>query len=62
MDDYWPELMPTDNQRLKFELNEFGPLFVAMDAHGNSLYEQYASVAQNNVPVIYEKLHISASH
>lgn len=54
--------MPTDNQRLKFELNEFGPLFVAMDAHGNSLYEQYASVAQNNVPAIYEKLHISASH
>ena len=62
VDDYWPELMPTDNQRLKFELNEFGPLFVAMDAHGNSLYEQYASVAQNNVPAIYEKLHISASH
>lgn len=60
VDDYWPELMPTDNQRLKFELKEFGPLFVAMDANGNSLYEQYASVAQDNLPAIYEKLHINS--
>lgn len=58
VDDYWPELMPTDNQRLKFELNEFGPLFVAMDAHGNSLYEQNAHVAQDNLPEMYKKLGI----
>ena len=58
VDDYWPELMPTDNQRLKFELNEFGPLFVSMDAHGNSLYQQNAHVAQDNLPAIYGKLGI----
>lgn len=58
VDDYWPELMPTDNQRLKFALNEFGPLLVAMDAKGNSLYEQCAALMRDNAPGIYEKLGI----
>ena len=60
VDDYWPELMPADNQRLKFEMNEFGPLFVAMDAAGNSLYEQCAHTAQDRLPLIYKKLNINA--
>ena len=50
VDDYWPELMPVDNQRLKFELNEFGPLFVAMDANGNSVYAQCIDNAQKKSP------------
>ena len=58
VDDYWPELMPTDNQRLKFELREFGPLYVAMDAKGNSIYTQCADNAQIHKPEIYEKLGI----
>lgn len=58
VDDYWPELMPADNQRLKFEMDEFGPLFVAMDAHGNSIYAQCANNAEENRPAIYEKLGI----
>ena len=58
VDDYWPELMPVDNQRLKFELNEFGPLFVAMDANGNSVYAQCADNAQKNRPAIYQTLGI----
>jgi tartrate dehydratase beta subunit/fumarate hydratase class I family protein len=58
VDDYWPELMPVDNQRLKFEMNEFGPLFVAMDANGNSLYEQCSNDVQENLPAIYKKLGI----
>lgn len=56
--DYWPELMPTDNQRLQFEMNEFGPLFVAMDANGNSIYAECANNAEDNRPAIYEKLGI----
>ncbi len=60
VDDYCPELMPADNQRLKFEMNEFGPLFVAMDAAGNSLYEQCAHTAQDRLPLIYKKLNINA--
>lgn len=59
VDDYWPELMPTDNQRLKLELHEFGPLFVAMDAKGNSIYAQCADNAQIHTPDIYKKLGIS---
>lgn len=58
VDDYWPELMPTDNQRLKFELDEFGPLFVAMDAKGNSIYAQCANNAEDNRPAIYRRLGI----
>lgn len=58
VDDYWPELMPVDNQRLKFELNEFGPLFVAMDAHGNSVYAECADYATESRTSIYKKLGI----
>lgn len=58
VDDYWPELMPVDNQRLKFELNEFGPLFVAMDANGNSVYAQCIDNAKKNRPAIYQTLGI----
>lgn len=58
--EYWPELMPVDNQRLKFSLNEFGPLVVAMDAHGNSIFEQCADNIQKNLPGIYAKLAIKA--
>ncbi len=58
VDEYWPELMPADNQRLRFKLERFGPLYVAMDASGNSLYEQCAQNAQNHLQEIYQKLHI----
>lgn len=58
VDDYWPELMPVDNQRLKFELHDFGPLFVAMDANGNSVYAECADNAAKNCPAIYDQLGI----
>jgi fumarate hydratase subunit beta len=54
--DYWPELTLVDNQRLKLRMNQFGPLFVAMDAHGNSIYEQCANSLNENLPAIYRKL------
>lgn len=58
VDDYEPQIPPTDNQRLKFELTEFGPLFVAMDAHGNSVFKDCADFAQASIPAMYEKLNI----
>ena len=58
VDEYEPKSPPTDNQRLKYELDEFGPLFVAMDANGNSLYKDRADFAQENKPAIYKKLEI----
>lgn len=57
--DYWPELTPVDNQRLKFRLKEFGPLLVAMDANGNSLFEQCADTIRSNLPAIYQTLGIN---
>ena len=59
IDDFWPELMPVDNQRLKFRFKNFGPLFVSMDAHGNSLYAQVADNARQNLPRILEKLRVA---
>lgn len=56
--DYWPELTPVDNQRLKFSMREFGPLFVAMDTHGNSIFEDCARSVQKNLCAIYKKLGI----
>lgn len=57
--DYWPELMPVDNQRLKLKLDQFGPLIVAMDADGNSLYDLCAAGAGERLPDIYRKIGIS---
>lgn len=60
VDEYWPELMPVDNQRLKLELRDFGPLLVAMDAKGGSLFAQCAETAQAHRPAIYARLGIPA--
>lgn len=38
---YWEELMP--ECLWKFRVRELGPLFVAIDAHGNNLHEQIAA-------------------
>ena len=55
--EFWPQHSWADTQ-LKLRLNNFGPLFVGMDAHGNSVYEDCADYAQNNLGRIYEKLGI----
>lgn len=57
-DDYEPRIPPTDNQRLKFELENFGPLFVAMDAHGHSVFKERTDCAKQSLPDIYAKLNI----
>jgi Tartrate dehydratase beta subunit/Fumarate hydratase class I, C-terminal domain len=60
VEEYWPELTPIDNQRLRLRLKEFGPLFVAMDANGNSIFEECAETARNTLPAMYRALGISA--
>lgn len=40
----------------ELELQDFGPLIVAMDAHGNSIYDQVASVVTKNLEQIKKRL------
>ena len=58
--EFWPQKSWADNQ-LQLRLDAFGPLFVAMDANGNSIYEQCGDTAQENLPAIYEMLGIKAT-
>lgn len=39
-----------------FEVENFGPLIVAIDAHGNNLYENLAKKVEENRQKIYEKI------
>jgi fumarate hydratase subunit beta len=39
-----------------FEVEEFGPLTVAIDSHGNNLFEEVKKKAEENRTKIYEKL------
>ena len=42
-----------------FEVEDFGPMTVAIDAHGNNLFEEVQKKTQESRPKIYEKLGIS---
>lgn len=57
--EYWPQASWADTQ-LKLRLNNFGPLFVGMDAAGHSLYEESMSGAENVLPEIYQRLGIQS--
>jgi len=39
-----------------FEVEEFGPLTVAIDSHGNNLYEEVSKKAEESRTKIYERL------
>jgi fumarate hydratase subunit beta len=39
-----------------FEVEEFGPLTIAIDSHGNNLYEEVDKKAEESLKKIYEKL------
>jgi fumarate hydratase subunit beta len=39
-----------------FEVEEFGPLMIAIDSHGNNLYEEVSKKAEESRKKIYEKL------
>lgn len=52
---HWDDLI--EQFRLsKFRLEGFGPVTVAIDAHGNSLYEMLQDTARDRLPGILEKL------
>ncbi len=57
--EYWPQPSWADNV-IRLRIKNFGPLTVAMDAHGHSIYEESGSAAQDNLPSIYEKLGIQS--
>jgi len=42
-----------------FEVEDFGPMTVAIDAHGNNLFEEVQKKTEESKPKIYEKLGIS---
>lgn len=50
----WEDLMP--ECLWKFRVKEFGPLFVTMDASGNSTYEEVRTRAQERLAIAYELL------
>lgn len=55
---YWEDLMP--ECLWQFRVRNFGPLTVAMDATGASIYRDVAATAQERLAAIYEKLGITS--
>lgn len=54
----WPQKSWSKNV-LELKLDQFGPMFVAMDAHGNSVFEKVGNAAETNRGEIYRKLRIA---
>ncbi|MGH7331027.1 MAG: FumA C-terminus/TtdB family hydratase beta subunit [Polyangiaceae bacterium] len=55
---YWEDLMP--ECLWQFRVRDFGPLTVAMDTTGASIYRDVAATAQERMAAIYEKLGIKS--
>lgn len=55
---FFEELMP--ECLWQFRVRDFGPLTVAMDAHGDSIYRDVAATAQERLAAIYAKLGITS--
>jgi L(+)-tartrate dehydratase beta subunit len=56
---YWEHLHPEAIYKLR--VKEFGPLIVAMDSHGNNLYDDVRKKVKKRMPKIYEKYGIVKS-
>jgi L(+)-tartrate dehydratase beta subunit len=54
---YWEHLHP--EALYQFRVKDFGPLTVAMDAHGNHQYFSVKAEAKRRLPEIYKKLGVS---
>lgn len=54
----WPQKSWSKNV-LQLKVDQYGPLFVAMDANGNSVFEQVGNAAETNREEIYKKLQIT---
>jgi L(+)-tartrate dehydratase beta subunit len=50
----WEELMP--ECLWKFRVKDFGPLTVAIDSHGNSLYHDVQEAAKKRLEDLYERI------
>jgi L(+)-tartrate dehydratase beta subunit len=50
----WEELMP--ECLWKFRVKDFGPLTVAIDSHGNSLYRDVQDEARKRLEALYERI------
>ena len=51
---FWEDLHPEAIYKLR--VKEFGPLTVAMDAHGNHLYFEVKRLAEEKLPELYQRL------
>ncbi len=51
----WPDLGMPEAMWI-FEMEDFGPLTVAIDAHGNNLFHDVAQSTERNREVVYHKL------
>jgi L(+)-tartrate dehydratase beta subunit len=51
---YWEELMP--ECLWKFRVKDFGPLWVGIDSHGNSLFHDVQEQATNKLKELYARL------
>lgn len=51
---YWEDLHPEAIYKLR--VKDFGPLIVAMDAHGNHLYFEVKKKAKVKLPAIYRQI------
>src|SRR5438094_6873734 len=51
---YWEELMP--ECLWKFRVKDFGPLWVGIDAHGNSLFHDVQEEAKRRLEDLYARL------
>jgi len=54
---YWEHLHPEAIYKLR--VKDFGPLIVAMDSHGNNLYEDVRAKVQKKLPEIYHRCGIA---
>jgi L(+)-tartrate dehydratase beta subunit len=54
---YWEDLMP--ECLWKFRVKDFGPLFVTMDAHGESMYRDVRQQTARNLEDAYRSLGLS---
>jgi L(+)-tartrate dehydratase beta subunit len=53
---YWEDIHP--EALYQFRVENFGPLIVAMDSHGNNLYFDIKAQAEKRLPDIYKQLGI----
>jgi len=57
---YWEDLHPEAIYKLR--VKDFGPLIVAMDAHGDHLYFEVKERARERLQTIYDRIGVNRPH